>query len=182
MGDLVRRATLENLRRCAELLSATAEDMDVQSMEFDELDAGLEITRQMEQSVQKMTDNLTVAQWQHPDKMCFIHDPPLYCAKEVAAVVAHLQEVCGVLPAAWRGYLYTLREEKQSYVMRAFADGARDVVPADQAHTAPIQTCTLFDDRDIMEKTAKINEMTVFRCLTTQTSEPTYAAVALCFL
>lgn len=149
-------------------------------MEFDELDTGLEITRQMEQSVQKMTDNLTVAQWQHPT--CFIDDPPLYGTKEVAAAVNHLQEVSGVLPLAWRGYLYTLREEKQSYVVRAFADGARDVVPADQAHTAPIQTCTLFDDRDIIEKGAKACEMTVFRYLTTQTSEPTHAAVALCFL
>lgn len=175
---------LRNLRRCADLLHSTVTDMDTSPMTTDEMEKATDSARDIEFDVQMLLRMVESEKWSRPEywTQFFRDDPPLYCPREAIAAIDHLRAISGLTPKPWQGYLYTLKGDTAPYVIRMFDCEVRDVVPAGEAHTAPCNADTIFDDIAIVEKPARQLEMTVYRYLTTQTSEQRYAAVALCFV
>lgn len=175
---------LDNLRKCADLLHTAVTELNTEPMDTSQLDGAMDSARDMEFDVTALLNAIQSEQWSRPEFWArfFRDDRPLYCAKEITGVIQDLRDVSGRTPKPWHGFLYTLKNEHQSYVMRVFGDGTRDVVPSLQSQTAPICDETIFDDADIIQKGARQLEMTVFRYVTTQTSEERHCAVALCFV
>lgn len=186
MSVTVCQSAMDNLRKCADLLQSAAAEIQTDKMDIDELGEAMDTARDVEFEVSSLIDKLDSAQWSRPAywRQFFRNDKPLYDAAQVVDSLGEMRIVSGKLPAPWTGYLFALKADKQnSYVMRVFDSYTRDVVPAEEAHTAPSRVReTIFDDRSIIEKPAQALEMTVFEYGTMQTSEPKHEIVALCFV